>query len=78
MRHLIHQINNKTTLFNIYILTFVTIWVFVKLYVLVVGGCRKSAKNNQKWRLCVYVGQNNMFIAVCSCFKCNLALGFYV
>ena len=75
MRPLIRQNNNNTTPFNIYILVFVTFWVFVKLYILVVGVCRKSAKNNQKWRLFVYVGQNNMFIAVCLCLKVELSCG---
>ena len=44
MRHLMHQINNKTTPFIIYILTFVSIWVFIKLLVLRVVVCRKSDK----------------------------------
>ena len=64
MRYLIYQINNKTTPFNIYILAFVTIWIFVKTFVLEVEVCRKLANNVPKWRLFVYVGHNNMFIAV--------------
>ena len=69
MRHLIHQINDKTTPFNIYILTFVSIWVFVKLLALRVRVCRKSGKNDQKWRLFICVGCNNTFITVCLCLK---------
>ena len=67
MRHLIHQINKKTTPFNIYILAFGTIWVFVKLYELVVGVC-----NVKNW---IYVGHNNTFIAVCLCLKVVLSSG---
>ena len=75
MRHLIHQINNKTTPFNIYILDSVIIWVFVKMYVLVVCACKSSAKNDQKWRLCIYIGHNNTFIVVCLCLKVVLSSG---
>ena len=64
MRHLIHQTNNKITPFNIYILAFVTIWVFVDFLMVEVEVCRKWAKIDQKWRLFVYVGHNNRFIAV--------------
>ena len=41
-----------------------TIWVFVKLLVLVVGVCRNLAKIDQEWMLIVYVAHNNPFIEV--------------
>ena len=75
MRHLIHQINDKTTPFNIYILVFVNIWIFVKLLVLLEGICRKLTKINQKWRLFVYIAHNNAFIVVCLCLKVVLRSG---